>query len=106
MLQRDRAVPIWGRATPGEKIIVRFAGQEKAVIAAADSSWKATLDALPASATPRELTVTGVNTLTLRDILVGKVWLCSGQSNMEMALGILTAGAQPESAHDPAWSRN
>ena len=102
VLQRDRAIPVWGKATPGEKVTVRFADQEKTATADSDGQWKLSLDSLPASATPRDLTVVATNTLTLHDILVGEVWLCSGQSNMEMAVGILTAGAQPESAHDPA----
>lgn len=102
VLQRDRVVPVWGRATPGEKVTVRFAGQEKSTSTASDGRWNVSLDALVASAVPRELTVTGTNVITLHDVLVGEVWLCSGQSNMEMALGVLTAGAQPESAHDPA----
>ncbi len=102
VLQRDRAVPVWGHAAPGEKVTVRFAGQEKSVTADAGGRWKTSLDALATSATPRDLSVAGANTLTLHDILVGEVWLCSGQSNMEMAVGVVTAGAQPESAHDPA----
>ena len=102
ILQRDRAVPIWGRAAAGEKVTVRFAGQEKTTTASAEGRWKISLDALRASAAARDLVVTGTNTLTLHDVLVGEVWLCSGQSNMEMALGVLAAGAQPESAHDSA----
>lgn len=102
VLQRDRAVPVWGRATPGEKVTVRFAGQEKSATADADGHWRISLDALTASATPRDLTVAAINTLTLHDVLVGEVWLCSGQSNMEMAVGVASAGAQPESSHDAA----
>jgi sialate O-acetylesterase len=102
VLQRDRAVPVWGHAAPGEKITVRFATQEKSTDTGADGRWQISLDSLVASATPRDLTVAGSNTLTLHDLLVGEVWLCSGQSNMEMAVGTFTAGAQPESASDPA----
>ena len=104
VLQRDRPVSVWGHAAPGEKIAVRFAGQGKTAVADADGRWQTSLDPLTASATPRDLTVAATNTITLHDLLVGEVWLCSGQSNMEMAVGVATAGAQPESAHDPAFA--
>jgi sialate O-acetylesterase len=102
VLQRDLAVPIWGRAAPGETVSVRFAGQTKHGTADAGGHWRVSLDPLTASATPRDLVIAGANTITLHDIVVGEVWLCSGQSNMEMAVGVATAGAAPESAHDPA----
>lgn len=102
MLQRDRPVPVWGRATAGEEVVVRFSGQEKHARAGSDGGWRVTLDPLTASAQPQEMTVAAGNTLALHNILVGEVWLCSGQSNMEMAVGVPSAGAQPESAHDPA----
>ena len=102
VLQQGRPVPVWGRAAAGEEVIVRFSGQEKRVRAGSDGRWRTTLDPLAASAQPRDLMVAASNTLALHNILVGEVWLCSGQSNMEMAVGVLSAGAQPESAHDPA----
>ena len=105
VLQRSQAVPIWGHAAPGEKVTVRFAGQAKSATADASGRWQISLDALVASIAPRDLTVAATNTLTLHDILVGEVWLCSGQSNMEMAVGTFTAGAQPESTHDPALAQ-
>ncbi|HVS51126.1 MAG TPA: sialate O-acetylesterase [Opitutaceae bacterium] len=101
VLQRELAVPIWGTAAPGEAVIVRFSGQEKRATADAAGRWRVQLAPLAASAEPRDLVVAGANTLTLHDILVGEVWLCSGQSNMEMAVGVTSAGAAPESAHEP-----
>jgi len=83
VLQRDMAVPIWGWANSGEKITVRFADQEKTATADASGKWIVRLDAMPASKTPRDMTISGENILTLKDVLVGEVWLCSGQSNME-----------------------
>ena len=82
VLQRELPVPIWGTASPGENVTVSFAGQ--AVSAAADSSgkWMVRLAPLQASKTGREMSVKGSNTLTFGDVLVGEVWLCSGQSNM------------------------
>lgn len=83
VLQRDKPVPLWGRADPGEKITITFAGQTREATAMHDGRWIAFLDPLPANAQGSDLTLTGKNTLTLRDVVVGEVWLCSGQSNME-----------------------
>ena len=102
VLQRNLAVPVWGHAASGEAVSVRFAGQTKHATADAGGQWRVLLDPLAASAAPRDLVVAGANTITLHDVVVGEVWLCSGQSNMEMAVGVATAGAAPASAHDPA----
>lgn len=83
VLQRDKPVPVWGTADSGEQVTVTFAGQSKSAVAGQDGRWSVTLDPLPASATPASLTIAGNNILTLSDILVGEVWLASGQSNME-----------------------
>lgn len=87
VLQRDQPVPVWGWATPGEKVTVEFAGQSKAATADAEGRWRVSLDALAASAEPRKLVVTGGGAVTVEDVLVGEVWLCSGQSNMEFTTG-------------------
>ncbi len=84
VLQRNQVIPIWGQAAPGEKVTVRFAGQEKHTIASADGHWRVSLDPLVASPEPRAMEISGDNTLQLRNVLVGEVWLCSGQSNMEL----------------------
>jgi sialate O-acetylesterase len=97
VLQRDTAVPIWGRAAPGEKVTVAIAGQTKAATADAKGAWMVTLDALKAGG-PHTMTVSGKNTLTVSDILVGEVWLCSGQSNMAMAVGGARDAAQEAAA--------
>jgi sialate O-acetylesterase len=94
VLQRDRPILIWGKAHPGEKVIVQFAGQTKSGEATKAGEWRIVLDPLPASAEPRTLTVRGSNTLMFSDVLVGEVWLCSGQSNMEKPLG-KQAGQKP-----------
>ena len=83
VLQRDRPVPVWGKASPGEKVAVAFAGQEKSTTANDTGSWQVTLDPLPANKTPQSFVVSGKNKVTLENVLVGEVWLCSGQSNME-----------------------
>lgn len=82
VLQRDRAITVWGWADAKEKITVTLNKQSKSVVAGKDGSWKVSLNA-EAAGGPYTLTVKGKNTITLSDILVGDVWVCSGQSNME-----------------------
>lgn len=84
VLQRDMPVPIWGTAAPGEKIEVAFCGQTVAATADEAGRWRVALEPLPASAEPSELIVRGSDSVRASNILVGDVWLCSGQSNMEM----------------------
>ena len=83
VLQRDKAVPIWGRADPGEKVTVAFAGQSVSTNAGKDGRWMVQLAPLPANSVGADLVVAGRNSVALHDILVGEVWICSGQSNME-----------------------
>lgn len=82
VLQRDQPIPVWGTADAGERVTVSFNGQSKMVAAGADGRWMIRLDPQTAGG-PFEMTVAGTNTLKLSDILVGEVWVCSGQSNME-----------------------
>lgn len=89
VLQRDAAVPVWGWAEPEEKITVEFAGQRKAAKAGADGKWLVKLDAMSACGQAGTLVVesqAAKRKFQLRDVLVGDVWLASGQSNMDMAL--------------------
>ena len=85
VLQREMAVPVWGTAAAGEKVTVKFRAQEKSAEADAQGKWQVKLDALPAGG-PDALTVSGTNTLTLDDVLVGEVWVGSGQSNMDLSV--------------------
>ncbi|MFT5468311.1 MAG: sialate O-acetylesterase [Verrucomicrobiales bacterium] len=88
VLQRDKPISIWGWATPGGTVAVEFAGQSKTAIAANDGSWLVALDPIEASVEPRSLEVSAnAEALTISDILVGEVWVCGGQSNMEFTLG-------------------
>lgn len=86
VLQREMPVPVWGTADAGEKVTVKFAGQSKEATADKDGKWQVTLDALKTSDQGQALTASGSNTVALSDVLVGEVWICSGQSNMEWAL--------------------
>ena len=86
VLQADVAVPIWGMAAPGEEVTVSFAGQTQTMKAASDGRWIVKLGNLKPAGEPQVMTVHGTNALTVKDVLVGEVWLASGQSNMEMQI--------------------
>lgn len=87
VLQQGMVVPVWGVATPGIKVTVLFAGQSKTTTADAFGNWEVKLDPLTASSTNRELIVKGgTRALKVNNVLVGEVWICSGQSNMEMGV--------------------
>ena len=94
VLQRGKPLPVWGRADPGEHISLSFHGQTVGTTAAPDGRWMVYLEALSASSEPAELIVTGNNTLHVNDLLVGDVWLCSGQSNMEFLVNRAVNAAQ------------
>lgn len=99
ILQRDKPIPVWGRGDAGKEVVVRFAGETARALVGADGKWEAKLPALAVSNEDREMTVTmGApqgffaklfgcepqgETVVFRNVLVGDVWLCSGQSNME-----------------------
>lgn len=85
VLQRDRSVPVWGTAAAGESVAVSIAGQAKSTTADKTGRWKVSLDALKAGG-PHTLVIKGSNEVTIADVLVGEVWLASGQSNMAMAV--------------------
>ncbi|MCF7817599.1 MAG: hypothetical protein K9M54_06935 [Kiritimatiellales bacterium] len=87
VVQRERAVPIWGKADPGSAVTVEFAGQTKTATADAEGEWRVDLEPLTASAESRTLIVRSAEQqIEFKDVLVGEVWLCSGQSNMQFAL--------------------
>ncbi len=89
VLQRDVPAPIWGWGEPGEQVTVGFAGQTKTATADAKGKWQVRLDPIPASAVGRELVVQSGSEnrkSKISDVLVGEVWLCSGQSNMALLM--------------------
>ncbi len=85
VLQRDRPVPVWGWTQPGETVTVTFAGKKTSAVADSEGRWQAVLEPLPAGG-PYEMTLEGPERIVLKNILVGEVWLASGQSNMEWPL--------------------
>ena len=86
MLQQDAKIPVWGTAQPGEAVKVAIGATHAETTAGPDGRWRVNLAPLPASAAPATLNVTGSNTISIQDVLVGEVWLASGQSNMSFAL--------------------
>jgi len=86
VLQRNKPVAIWGKASANEKVTVSFAGQSKTAVTDKTGNWQVKLNPMVTSAIPGKMIVSGTNTITLTNILVGEVWLCSGQSNMEYPL--------------------
>ena len=83
VLQRDKADPVWGRAAPGETVSVTFHGRTETTKADGDGAWRVRIGPFRANSDPWDLTVSGGGTITLHDVVVGDIWLCSGQSNME-----------------------
>ena len=85
VLQRNKEIPVWGWAEANEKVEVRFNKQIKTIQADKDGKWMIKLSAEKAGG-PFELIITGKNKIVIKDVLVGEVWICSGQSNMEFQM--------------------
>ncbi len=98
VLQRNVPVPVWGRAAPGEKIAVHYRGQKLKTSAGPDGRWSVHLAPMPASTAGTDFIVAGANTVTLHDVVVGEVWLASGQSNMEWPLSLARNGKEAVAA--------
>ncbi|HJT72670.1 MAG TPA: hypothetical protein VJ720_01605, partial [Chitinophaga sp.] len=81
ILQRDMPVKLWGWASPGERVRIRFQGKQFKATTAVNGKWSVQIPALQAGG-PYTMDIEGNNHITLRDVLVGDVWICSGQSNM------------------------
>lgn len=92
VLQQGVPIPVWGTAANGEEVTVTLAGQTVSTVAR-DGRWTVRLAPLPAGG-PHVLTIAGTNRVELSDVLIGEVWVCGGQSNMERQLG-LREGQQP-----------
>ena len=94
VLQQGQPVPIWGWADQGAEVTVSIAGQSASTKAGDHGRWKVALAKLKAGG-PHELTIkAGDETRTIKNVLVGEVWVCSGQSNMEMGVGAAKDGKQ------------
>lgn len=103
VLQREKPLPVFGKANPGSTVTVTFLAQQKTAVAGADSNWMVILDPLKASATADDLVIKSERIITYKNVLVGDVWLCSGQSNMEYPLDkSLKKYAAPKKGDDPS----
>lgn len=102
VLQRDAKLKIWGWASPGEKVTIRFNGKAAAATTDSDGKWKATLPAMKAGG-PYTMQIKAKNIIEIRDVLIGDVWLCAGQSNMvhQMYLHSITYASDIEKANYP-----
>lgn len=85
LLKADK-VPVWGKASAGEKVAVSLAGTSAETVAGADGKWRVLLDLSSKGPGPYEMSIQGQSKVIIADVLVGEVWLCSGQSNMELSL--------------------
>ena len=99
VLQRGKPNAIWGWAKPGETIRVEFAGHSAKAVSGADGRWQVKVEP-PATGGPYTITLDGPEHMELRDVLVGDVWLCGGQSNMELGLARTRNGAEEIKAAD------
>ena len=87
VLQQEKPIVIWGWAKPGEKVKASIGESTASTTATDKGEWKLSLPAIKAGGPAVTLTITGANTITFDDVLIGEVWLCSGQSNMEFGIG-------------------
>ncbi|MFA6286529.1 MAG: sialate O-acetylesterase [Opitutaceae bacterium] len=92
VLQKSDNVPVWGKADPGESVTVTLDKASAKTTAGPDGKWKARLDLKATGQGPFDMVVQGANTLTIKDVLVGEVWLCGGQSNMDFPLSGFPVG--------------
>ncbi len=88
MLQRDMPVAIWGTADVGEKVTVEFAGQSVSAAAGKAGRWRVTLKPMAADGEAHTLSVRGTNAIEIKNVILGEIWICSGQSNMVRGLGV------------------
>ncbi len=106
VLQQGKPLVVWGKGAVGEAVIVQFSGQTQSTTVDATGRWSVTLKPLAASNVPAELLISGAtNTIRLQNILVGEVWLCSGQSNMEYTMR-KNSKVKPEVATQPVDGHN
>ncbi|MCP4816028.1 MAG: 9-O-acetylesterase, partial [Planctomycetaceae bacterium] len=87
VLQQEQPIRLFGAGSPGEKVTAELAGKTATATTGKDGRFRVELPAMKADGKAHTLTVCGKNRITLKDILLGEVWICSGQSNMEWTVG-------------------
>ncbi len=101
VIQRSQSVPVWGWASPNESVTVKFKQQQKETVTDKNGKWRINLDPEPAGG-PYEISIQGKSGIILHDVMVGEVWLCSGQSNMEFQLkSVRNADVETSTANYP-----
>lgn len=101
VLQRNAQIPVWGKGDAGENVVVELNGQRVTTKVGADGKWKLAFEPIPAGG-PYKMVIAGNNRIVLSNILIGEVWVCSGQSNMEFGVASwLDAGKEIQSATNP-----
>jgi sialate O-acetylesterase len=105
VLQRDRPLPIWGWAEPGEEVTVTLDAQKASARADEKGRWKVTLKPVQADGKPHTMTIAGKNTVVLDDLLIGEVWLGSGQSNMQWSINQAQGAKEHTAAADKSLVR-
>ena len=101
-VQQNQPVRVWGLADPGEDVTVALAGKHGTAKAGADGRWRIDLPSMKADGKAHIMTIKGNNTVTLKDVLLGEVWICSGQSNMEWQVqGSMNAKEEIATANHP-----
>lgn len=102
VVQRERPLTVWGTADPGEAVTIDFHRKSARVVAGPDGTWQVTMGPFATSAKPAQLVVTGHNRVVIENVLVGDVWLCSGQSNMYVPVNSAqNAAAEVRAANYP-----
>lgn len=103
VLQRDKPIPVWGTGTPGERLRLQFKSQDTEAVIDDNGRWTVMLAPEPASTESAEIRITGrTNNISVGNVLIGDVWLCSGQSNMEFKLAAASSGERDVAlAEDP-----
>jgi len=106
VLQRDHPNPIWGWDIPNTEVTVSFAGKDYPATTDAKGRWTTTLGPLAANSQPQSITITGSSEVRIHDVLIGEVWICSGQSNMQWTLRFDWHGAVDALASDNSQLRS
>jgi sialate O-acetylesterase len=105
VLERAEKVPVFGRASPQEKVVVTLGGVRAEAVAGADGQWRATLDLRKIDKGPFDLVVQGHNRLTIADVVVGEVWICGGQSNMALEVSKASGAIEEIAGSANRWLR-
>jgi len=100
VLQQGATIPVWGFASPGERVSVSYAGRYAETVTSTSGSWRVTLRPLQYSKSPESLVINGSNRIEFHDVIVGDVWVCAGDGNMAMPLSEASGGTEAAAKGD------